>query len=223
MMRTMAMQGLKLHRPEHCQGLAETGLNRAKGRVDAETEALLRVVHAHTLAKIGKRRGALAEAEQARVILTAAFGDEIEFWALTWGPRAASVYSRTAKVQWGPRAASVYSRTAKVHETLGDHRAAAEHYALAAARPADTYARIVALDLVAGAEMHLKRGGIGQACATWHRAIDHMEGVRSVRTPQGRQPHEGRPPPLPGPRPAVRSRTRRTRPRLPRQRMSQGS
>ncbi|MGW0315446.1 hypothetical protein [Streptomyces flavidovirens] len=78
----------------------------------------------------------------------------------------------------------MYSRTAKVHETLGDHRAAAEQYALAAAaaRPADTYARIVALDLVAGAEMHLKRGGIEQACATWHRAIDHMEGVRSVRT-----------------------------------------
>jgi hypothetical protein len=68
-------------------------------------------------------------------------------------------------------------------ETLGDHRAAAEQYALAAtARPADTYARIVALDLVAGAEMHLKRGSIEQACATWHRAIDHMSGVRSVRT-----------------------------------------
>ncbi|MGW1090192.1 hypothetical protein ACWD4L_28775 [Streptomyces sp. NPDC002596] len=166
-MRTMAMQGLKLHRPEYCQGLAETGLTRAKGRVDAETEALFRVVHAHTLAKIGVRRGALAEAEQARVLLTAAPGDEVEFWALTWGPPAASVYSRTAKI----------------HETLGDHGAAAEQYALAAtARPAETYARIVALDLVAGAEMHLKRGGIEQACATWHWAIDHMDGVRSVRT-----------------------------------------
>ncbi|GAA3305105.1 hypothetical protein [Streptomyces cinereospinus] len=30
--------------------------------------------------------------------------------------------------------------------------------------------------------MHLKRGSIEQACATWHRAIDHMGGVRSVRT-----------------------------------------
>lgn len=30
-MRTMAMQGLKLHRPEHCHGLAETGLSRARG------------------------------------------------------------------------------------------------------------------------------------------------------------------------------------------------
>ncbi|WP_199550164.1 hypothetical protein [Streptomyces sp. N35] len=166
-MRTMAMQGLKLHRPEHCQSLAETGLERAKGRVDAQTEALFRVVHAHTLAKTGKRRRALAEAELARDLLVGAPGDETTFWALTWGPPAASVYSRTAKV----------------YETLGDHRSAAEQYALAAtARPSQTYARIVALDLVAGAEMHLKRGGIEQACATWHQAMDHMDGVRSVRT-----------------------------------------
>jgi ketosteroid isomerase-like protein len=77
----------------------------------------------------------------------------------------------------------VYSRTAKVYETLGDHRAAAEQYAHAAtSRPADTYTRIVALDLVASAEMHLKRGGIEQACATWNQALDHMDGVRSTRT-----------------------------------------
>ncbi|MER5916948.1 hypothetical protein ABT124_43000 [Streptomyces sp. NPDC001982] len=108
-----------------------------------------------------------AEAEQARTLLTTAPGDEVPFWALAWRPPAASVHSRTAKV----------------HETAGDHRAAAEHYTLAAtARPAGTYARIVALDLVAGAEMRLKRGGIEQACATWHQAIDHMDGVRSVRT-----------------------------------------
>ncbi|MFI0212426.1 hypothetical protein [Streptomyces sp. SID8014] len=89
------------------------------------------------------------------------------FWALAWGPPAASVYSRTAKV----------------YETIGDHQAAAEQYARAAtSRPADTYARIVALDLVASAEMHLTRGQIEQACATWNRAIDHMDGVRSART-----------------------------------------
>jgi len=30
--------------------------------------------------------------------------------------------------------------------------------------------------------MQLKRGSIEQACATWGRAMDHMDGVRSVRT-----------------------------------------
>jgi len=166
-MRTMSMQGLRLHRPEHCLALAETGLNRAKGRVDNQTEALFRVVHAHTLAKTGQRHAALAEAEQARVLMATDRRDEMPFWALAWGPPAASVYSRTAKV----------------YETLGDHRAAAEQYAHAAtSRPADTYTRIVALDLVASAEMHLKRGGIEQACATWNRALDHMDGVQSTRT-----------------------------------------
>ncbi|MGW8558056.1 tetratricopeptide repeat protein [Streptomyces tubercidicus] len=166
-MRTMAMQGLKLHRPEHCLGLAETGLNRAKGKVDTQTESLFRIVHAHTLAKAGQRTTALAEAERASALLTADPGDEVPFWALAWGPPAASVYSRNAKV----------------YETLGDHRTAAEQYSRAAgARPAGTYARIVALDLVAGAEMQLKRGQIEQACATWNRALDHMDGVRSVRT-----------------------------------------
>lgn len=48
----------------------------------------------------------------------------------------------------------MYSRTAKVYETLGEHQAAAEQYAHATPpRPANTYARIVALDLVASAEM----------------------------------------------------------------------
>lgn len=62
-MRTMAMQGRKLNRPEHCQGLAETGLIRAKGKVDIQTEALFRIIHAPTLAKTGRRPTALAEAE----------------------------------------------------------------------------------------------------------------------------------------------------------------
>lgn len=166
-MRTMAMQGLKLNRPEHCQGLAETGLNRAKGKVDVQTEALFRIVHAHTLAKTGRRHTALAEADRAHALLASDQGDDVPFWALAWGP---------------PRG-SLHSRAAKVFEALGDHKMAAEHYShAAAARPACTYARIVALDLVAEAEMQIKQGHIEQACATWNRSMDHMTGVHSVRT-----------------------------------------
>ncbi|MGC5011436.1 hypothetical protein ACLQ2R_11790 [Streptosporangium sp. DT93] len=76
----------------------------------------------------------------------------------------------------------MHSRTAKVFETLGDRRGAAEQYAVAAAsRPPGTYARIVALDLVAQAEMQAAQGGVEQACATWGRAMDAMDGVHSVR------------------------------------------
>ncbi|MER5649517.1 hypothetical protein [Streptosporangium sp. NPDC002524] len=166
-MRTMAQQGMKLHRPEHCLALAESGLSRIRGKVDAQTEALFAVTHAHALAKTGKRHSAIQEVERARTYLAAEQGDEMPFWALAWGPPVATVHSRTAKV----------------FETLGDRSGAAEQYAVAAAsRPPGTYARIVALDLVAQAETQAAQGGVEQACATWGRAMDVMDGVHSVRT-----------------------------------------
>ena len=165
-LRTMAMQGLKLHRPEHCLALAETASAKARGRVDVRTEALFGVVHAHTLAKAGRRKEALSEVNAARARLSAETGDEPPFWALAWGPQQATVHSRAAKV----------------FETLSDFKAASEQYALASATRPAAYARVVSLDLVAQAEMELKQGSIEAACAVWHRALDAMDGVRSVRT-----------------------------------------
>lgn len=166
-MRTMSQQGMKLRRPEHCLALAETGWDRARGRVGQQVEALFAVTHAHALAKTGQTRRALTDIQLAQTALTAGAGDEVPFWALAWGPPAATVHSRTAKV----------------FETLGDRPNAAHQYATAAAsRPGATYARIIALDLVAQAEQQAKQGSIEQACVTWSRAIDTMAGVRSART-----------------------------------------
>ncbi|MFB7091169.1 hypothetical protein [Streptomyces sp. NPDC056296] len=168
-MRTMSQQGMKLHRPEHCLALAETGWDRAKDRVDQQVEALFAVTHAHALAKTGQAPRALADVDRAHAALAAGVraGDEVPFWALVWGPPAATVHSRTAKV----------------FETLGDRPNAARSYATAAAsRPGTTYARIIALDLVAQAEQQAKQGSIEQACTTWDRAIDTMAGVKSART-----------------------------------------
>lgn len=168
-MRTMSQQGMKLHRAEHCLALAETGWETAKGRVGSQVEALFAVTHAHALAKTGQRQAALADVDHAHAALAtgAAAGDEVPFWALVWGPPAATVHSRTAKV----------------FETLGDRRNSARSYATAAAsRPGATYARIIALDLVAQAEQQAKQGGIEAACTTWGRAIDTTAGVKSART-----------------------------------------
>ncbi|WP_189879393.1 hypothetical protein [Streptomyces bluensis] len=72
---------------------------------------------------------------------------------------------------------------AAARSSLGDRPNSARSYATAAAsRPGTTYARIIALDLVAQAEQQAKQGGIEQACTTWSRAIDTMAGVRSTRT-----------------------------------------
>ncbi len=164
-MRTMSQQGMKLHRAEHCLALAETGWGQAKGRGSLQVEALFAVTHAHALAKTGQRQRALADVDRAHAALAAGqrAGDAVPFWALVWGPPAATVHSRTAKT----------------FETLGDRPNAARQYATAAAsRPGTTYARIIALDLVAQAEQnHIER-----ACATWSQAIDTMAGVKSART-----------------------------------------
>ncbi|MEU5426182.1 hypothetical protein AB0H73_11320 [Streptomyces olivoreticuli] len=168
-MRTMSQQGMKIHRAEHCLGLAETGLGRVKGHVDPATEALFHITYAHALAKTGQRQQAVHTVERARRLVDVARdkGDPTPFWAIAWGPVEATVRSRTAKV----------------FDTLGDTRNAAQQYASAAAnRPPGTYARIIALDLVAQAELEVAQGGIEQACSTWGRAMDHMEGVASVRT-----------------------------------------
>ncbi|MGW2324727.1 hypothetical protein ACWC5C_03050 [Streptomyces sp. NPDC001700] len=166
-MRTMSQQGMKLHRPEHCLALAASAVDKTRGRVDTQTEALFAVTHAHALAGAGQGQEAVRELKRARTALDSAKGDDVPSWALSWGPPAATVHSRTAKV----------------FETLGDQRRAAAMYGTAAAsRPPGTYARIVALDLVAQAEMQAAQGSIEQACATWGRALDHMHGVRSRRT-----------------------------------------
>ncbi|MBD3009668.1 hypothetical protein IEJ02_37935 [Streptomyces sp. 5-10] len=166
-MRTMSQQGMKLHRPEHCLDLAASGLARAHDQVPAPARALFHVTHAHALAKTGQRRQAVAEIEAARTALDTGRGDQVPFWALAWGPPEATVVSHTAKVL----------------EDLGDHRRASQYYAHAAAsRPAGTYARIVALDLVAAAESQLKQGSVEEACTTWSRAMDRMDGVASART-----------------------------------------
>ncbi|MFI0743082.1 hypothetical protein ACH4PU_34165 [Streptomyces sp. NPDC021100] len=166
-MRTMSQQGMKLHRPEHCLALAETGWAKAKGKVDPRTEALFAITHAHAPAKTGQHKAAFADVDRAHAALAAGQDADVPFWALAWGPPAATVHSRTAKV----------------FETVGDRPNAAKEYATAAAsRPGATYARIIALDLVAQAEQQAQQGSFEQACATWHRAIETMDGVRSTRT-----------------------------------------
>ncbi len=166
-LRTMAQQGMKLRHPQYSLALADSGLSRAHGHVDTKTEALFAITRAHALATAGQRKAAVREVQQARDCLSAAQGDEMPFWATSWGPAEATIRSRSAKV---------FAR-------LGDRQGAAESYAAAAAaRPAGTYSRIHALDLNAQAKMELSQGSIEQACDTWGRALDSMAGIASVRT-----------------------------------------
>lgn len=203
-MRTMAMQGLKLHRPECCLGLAESGLNRAKGRVDAQTEALFRVVHAHTLAKTGKRRAALAEAEHART-------------PTDRRPRRRNAVLGAGLGPTGRVGVLPYRQSPRGHGgPPGRRRAVRPGRHSAPGRPCAD-----------------RRPGPGRGRGDASQARQHRADVRHLAPghrphercpfrphPKGSLPHAQRPRTLPGPRPAVRSRARRTRARLPRQRLT---
>lgn len=195
----MAQQGMRLRRPEHCLALAASAVDKVHGRVDTQTEALFAVTHAHALAKARQRPEAVREVERARTALSSAKGDDVPFWALSWGPPAATVHSRTAKV----------------FETLGDRRRAAAMYgAAAASRPPGTYARIMALDLVAQAEMQAAEAassrhappGAGPS-ATWTES--------SPGGPARPWATCAETCPASAPRTSLRCRTRRTGSRLP--------
>jgi hypothetical protein len=85
------------------------------------------------------------EIQRAHDFLTRDQDTDLPFWAQAWGPPQGTVWSRSAKA----------------FQILGDLRNTAEHFARAAAcRPATTYARIIALDLVAEAEPLLAQGSI---------------------------------------------------------------
>ncbi|MCZ1005436.1 hypothetical protein O1L68_00135 [Streptomyces lydicus] len=103
--------------------------------MDSQIEALFVITHAPAPA----------------LALASGVDDEVPFWALVWGPPAATVHSRTAKV----------------FETLGDRQNVARSYATAAAsRPGAAVARIIALDLMAQAEQQAHEGVLEQECAT---------------------------------------------------------
>ncbi|SCK61991.1 MULTISPECIES: hypothetical protein [unclassified Streptomyces] len=166
-LRILAHHGMDNDRPEHVLGLADEALNRARGRVDQQTESLFVICRARALAASGadRHRDALAEAERARTMASAT-GDEVEGWAQMWGAAAATVDSHTAKIM------------AKV----GDHRAAERHHARARRRYAGTeHQRIAALSAAEEGRAQADQGQIEAACATWTAALDSMRGIRSRR------------------------------------------
>ncbi|SCK36131.1 hypothetical protein YWIDRAFT_06510 [Streptomyces sp. SceaMP-e96] len=198
-MRTMSQQGMKLHRPEHCLALAETGWDRAKGRVDGQVEALFAITHAHALAKTGQTRRALADVDRAQAALAA--GDEVPVLGAGVGaacghrpfPYGEGVRDARRPPQRGPPVRDGSGQPSG-HDVCADHRP----------RPG--------------------RASRATGQAGQHRAgvyhlgpRDRHHGRGEVRShPQGYPLFALRPATVPGPRRAVRRRTRRARPRLPR-------
>lgn len=164
-LRILAHNGMDIRRPEHTLDLADAALDRVKGRVDPATEAVYTVTRARALANAGRRPEAVAQVRRAQDLVLR--GDEagLPYWAALWG---------------SPRA-TVSSHTAKTFRALGDHGNAERHYAASARSRTAKHTRITALTLAAQGREQAAQGHLEQACGTWSRSLDLLDGVRSAR------------------------------------------
>lgn len=164
-LRILAHNGMDIRRPEHTLDLADAALDRVKGRVDPATEAVYTITRARALANAGRRPEAVAQVRRAQDLVL--HGDEagLPYWAALWG---------------SPRA-TVSSHTAKTFRALGDHANAERHYAASARSRTAKHTRITALTLAAQGREQAAQGHVEQACDTWCRSLDMLEGVRSAR------------------------------------------
>ncbi|WP_455360451.1 hypothetical protein [Streptomyces sp. SYSU K21746] len=165
-LRVLAHHGMETGRGEHTLDLIDAALARVKGRTDPASESLYVVTRARALAMAGRRREAVAEAARAARLVEDADESEMPFWAALWGSAGACVGNHTAKTA----------------ELLGDYRVAERHFSQAVWNTSGSaYQRIAALSLALTGSMQCRQGHVEEACTTWGRALELMDGVRSAR------------------------------------------
>ncbi|NEA53561.1 hypothetical protein G3I60_05170 [Streptomyces sp. SID13666] len=167
-LRGMAHHGLNIGRPEHSLEQAGQALSLADGKVDQATLSLLIVCHARTLAANGQRTDALREADKAREIaLRGHDADRLPNWTSLWGPTMATIDAHTAKIL----------------SATGDAASAEKFYASSATgRDTTAYRRVNGITTAQLGGAQVQQGHIEQACATWGRSLELMDGVASART-----------------------------------------
>lgn len=164
-LRILAHNGMDIRQPTHTLALAETALERVRGRVAPVTEAVFGVTRARALAAVGRGPEAVTQVRHAQDLALRGDERELPYWAALWGSARATVSSHSAK-------------TARA---LGDHATAERHYAASARGRTAQHTRITALTLAAQGREQVAQGHLEQACDTWGRSLGLLEGVRSAR------------------------------------------
>ncbi|MBA8945417.1 hypothetical protein ACWDY7_18500 [Streptomyces calvus] len=165
-LRVLAHHGMETGRAENALALIDAALDRVRGRTDPATEALYVVTRARALAMEGRRRDAVSAAARAARLVEDADERDMPYWAALWGSAKACVGNHTAKAA----------------EAMGSYDIAEQHFSHAVWNCSGTaYQRIAALSVAHVGSMQCRQGLVEQACATWEKALDLMEGVRSAR------------------------------------------
>lgn len=166
-LRAMAHQAVDLGHPRHALALAAASVDGDRYTLASPRErALIGVVHARALAAARRPRlaaQALLRAEDDLAVAAPGDGepDRVFFFG----------------------AASLAHETACALRDSGDlDGAAAQFRRSVRSRQASTFTRTHAVTLGYLGEVQARSGAIEAACATWARALDAMDGIRSGRT-----------------------------------------
>jgi hypothetical protein len=168
-LRAMTHQAVDLGHVRQALDLSAASLEGRRYRYASPRErALLGVVRARALAAAGDSPAAARAITQAETDLAAATAD---------GDDPARMFFFTQ--------ASLAHQTACALRDLGDLAGAAREFSRSIrTRNASAFTRVHALTLGELGAVQARQRHVEQACATWARALDAMDGVRSGRTRQ---------------------------------------
>ena len=168
-LRAMAHQAVDLGAPQRALALADASVDgRRYTEASAREKALIGVVHARALAASGDRRKAATALIRAEKDLTDAKPGDGE-------PARVFFFSE----------ASLAHETACALRDSQDLKGAITQYRRSVrTRKATAFTRTHAVTLGYLGEAQARLSQIEQACATWNRSLDAMQGVRSGRTRQ---------------------------------------
>ncbi len=165
-LRAMAHQAVDLGHPGHALKVAMASMDGARYTLATRRErALLGVVHARALAAAGQKKAAVAASLHAEDDLSSARpGDE--------DPARVFFFSE----------ASLAHETACTLRDIGDLNGAQQQFLRSVrTRAASSFTRTHAVTLGYLGAVQARQGAMEEACATWSRALDAMEGIHSAR------------------------------------------
>ncbi|MCY9785233.1 hypothetical protein KIK06_15220 [Nocardiopsis sp. EMB25] len=161
-LRALAHQALDLGHYPQAANLTEAATSCYDATGPRE-RALLGVVHARSLARVGDTKSASQALLRAEDDLSDATPD-----------------TEPARV-WFFGRASLAHETARTLQAMGDLGSAQREFERSVQLRGAAFSRTHAVTLGYLGEIQASRGEIEAACATWSRALDAMEGVRSGR------------------------------------------
>ncbi|GGY29215.1 Tat pathway signal protein [Streptomyces omiyaensis] len=165
-LRAMAHQAIDLGHTRAALDLATASVERKRYDLATPRErSLIGIVRARALAVDGQKGHAIAAIHQAEADLSQATAGDGEPQRV-WFFQEASLAHETARTLW----------------VLGDLSGALRHFrASVRLRRTDSFSRTHAVTLGYMGTVQAGQGDIDEACRTWSRALDAMDGVQSGR------------------------------------------